>query len=195
MKHYELMYIVDPSAEEGIDEVKQKIEGIITGREGSVLSFEKLGRKRLSYTIAKHQYGVYFLVNFQADGRIVQALDYYLRLNPLVLRHIILAFSTKQIKLRQVTEQVQIEEAERMRLGGRPKTSDEDIEPMHVEIGPKVDLEGEETAVETVPEVEDIAEKDDNPPIESSKSPDQEESGNGVADPDSGEQSNDKTVE
>jgi len=114
------MYIVDSSAEEGLDDVKQKIEGIITGREGTVLSYEKLGKKRLAYTIAKRQYGTYYLVNFKGTGKIVGALDYYLRLNPVALRHILLAFSEKDLGLRERTSVVQQEEAERMRLGGRP---------------------------------------------------------------------------
>jgi len=120
VKHYELMYIVDSSAEEGLDEVKQKIEGIITGREGVVASYEKLGKKRLAYTIAKRQYGTYYLVNFRGTGKIVGALEYYLRLNPVVLRHILLAFTEKDLGLRERTNAVQLEEAERMRMGGRP---------------------------------------------------------------------------
>jgi len=120
VKHYELMYIVDSAAEEGLDEVKQKIEGIITGREGVVASYDKLGKKRLAYTIAKRQYGTYYLVNFRGTGKIVGALEYYLRLNPIVLRHILLAFTEKDLGLRERTNAVQLEEAERMRMGGRP---------------------------------------------------------------------------
>jgi small subunit ribosomal protein S6 len=122
------MYIVDPSVEDGVDEVRQKIEGIITGREGVVISYDKLGKKRLAYTIAKRQYGVYYLVNLKGTGKIVQALEYYLRLSPVVLRYIILVFSEKELALRERTSVVQLEEAERMRAGGRPipGKSDED---------------------------------------------------------------------
>lgn len=123
MRNYELMFIVDPPIDEGSDEIKLKIEGIITGREGAIESFTKLGKKRLAYPIEKRHYGVYYLVNFRGDGRIVQALDYYLRLNPAALRHIIIALSDKELGLRQLTERVQEEEAERMRLGGKPLQS------------------------------------------------------------------------
>lgn len=123
MQHYELMYIVDSAADEGLDEVRQKIEGIITGREGVVLSYDKLGKKRLAYSIAKRQYGTYFLVNFKGNGKIVSALEYYLRLSPVVIRHILLVFSEKTLGLRERTAVVQLEEAERMRAGGRPAGS------------------------------------------------------------------------
>jgi len=120
MKQYELMFVVDPSAEETTDDVKRRIEGIITGREGQIVSYDKLGKKRLAYPIAKQQYGLYFLANFRGDARIVQALDYFLRLNPSVIRHIVLSFSDKMLRLKELTEKVLREEAERMRLGGRP---------------------------------------------------------------------------
>lgn len=120
MKHYEMMYIVDPNAEDLSDGINQKIEEIITSSEGQLLSFEKIGKKRLSYPINKRLFGTYFLTNFTGTGNIVQTLEYYLRLNPNILRFIVLAFSEKEIKLRNLTERIQEEEAERMRLGGRP---------------------------------------------------------------------------
>ena len=128
MKNYELLYITDPSNEESIEDTRKRIEGIITGREGTVTSFNKLGKKRLAYPIQKRQYGVYFLVNLDGDGRIVEALDYFLRLNPIVLRHIILNLTEKQLKLKDLTERIQKEEAERMRMGGRPIVQNNDEE-------------------------------------------------------------------
>lgn len=120
MKRYEVMYIVDSSNEDEIDDVKKKIEGIVTGREGTIISFDKMGKKRLAYQIAKRQYGIYFLLNLTGDGRIVQALDYFFRLSPVVIRHIILVFTDKAIQLKLETERIQLEEAERMRQGGKP---------------------------------------------------------------------------
>jgi len=126
MRHYELMFVADPSTEEVQDEIKKRLEGIITGREGVVISFEKLGKKRLAYPIAKNQYGVYYLVNLKGDGKIIQALDYFMRLNPNIIRHIVLSFSDKQLRLKERTDHIQAEEAERMRLGGRPLHSAEE---------------------------------------------------------------------
>lgn len=146
MKNYEMMYVVDPATEEGHDAVKQKIEGIITGREGTISLFEKLGKKRLAYPIKKRQYGVYYLVNLSGDNRIVQALESFLLLNPVVLRHIVLAFTDKELSLRTETDRIQLEEAERMRLGGRPlgATGDEEV----VEFLDKDNLDADLTAAD-----------------------------------------------
>jgi len=166
MKHYELLYITDPSNDDGIEDVKRRIEGIITGREGSVISFEKVGKKRLAYPIQKRQYGIYFLVNLTGDGRIVQALDYFLRLNSLVLRHLILTLSDKQMQLKDLTIKIQKEEAERMRSGGRPLKQAEKVEVMaqvrtaleksnETPETPAEKAETPETAEETVSAAED----------------------------------------
>ncbi len=126
MKRYEVMYIVESSREEEADGIKKKIEGIITGREGTIISFDKIGKKRLAYQIAKRQYGTYFLLNLSGNGKIVQALDYFFRMNPVILRHIVLVFTDKILKSKRITEAVQAEETERMRQGGRPISNNGD---------------------------------------------------------------------
>ena len=148
MQRYEQMYICDPSSDEGIEDVKKRIEGIITGREGSVVSFEKLGKKRLAYPIQKRQFGVYQLVNFDGDGRIVQALEYFMRLNPIVIRYLIIRFSEKQLSLRDLTTKIQAEEAERMRRGGRPISSPENESKIVAESAKEKVKEDETTDVE-----------------------------------------------
>ncbi len=161
MQHYELMFIADPSTEEeGLSELQQKIEGLITGREGSVVSYEKIGKKRLAYAIAKRQYGIYFLVNFKGNGKIVHALDYFLRFNPIVIRHIIIAFTEKQLALRERTAAILAEEAERMRFGGRPVVKDEEETEILIEEADITDLE--ETAG-TFEEVEEFASTSQEP--------------------------------
>jgi len=153
MNNYEMMYICDASNEDGIDDIKKRIEGIITGHEGQVVSYEKLGKKRLAYPIEKRLYGIYFLVLFQGDGRIIHALDYFLRLNTHTIRHLILNMSEKQLRLRDLTEKIQREEADRMRRGGRPM--DQSSKPVPVSDTPEnaaaVENETEPTSEESTP--------------------------------------------
>ena len=128
MRYYELMFISDPGVEEGSDVIQQKIEGIVGDHEGSITSFEKLGKKRLAYPITKRLYGIYNLVNFQGNATVVDPLETFLRLNSQILRHIILVFTEKTLKLRTETQRIQVEEDERMRRGGRPAHELSDIE-------------------------------------------------------------------
>jgi len=165
-----MMYVVDPAAEEGHDAVKQKIEGIITGREGTISLFEKLGKKRLAYPIKKRQYGIYYLVNMSGDSRIVQALESFLLLNPIVLRHIVLAFTDKELSLRSETHRIQLEEDERMRMGGRPlgaSAEDENGDTVAVDTAlpvvedSKKDVSDSDTTKEASEEIEPVVESGD----------------------------------
>ncbi len=128
MRYYELMFISDPANEEGSDVIKEKIEGIIGENEGSINSYDKMGKKRLAYPITKRLYGIYNLVNFQGNASVVAPLENFLRLNSQIFRHIILVFSEKTLKLRTETQRIQVEEDERMRRGGRPTHELSDLE-------------------------------------------------------------------
>lgn len=148
MRNYELMYILDPSAEESELEVRQRVESLITGRDGVVITYERLGKKRLAYPIAKRNYGIYYLVNFKGDPRIVAPLENYLRFNTDVLRHMIILFTPKELALKEKTERVLAEEALRMKMGGKPLTliKEELGEELDVILGEGIDetLEEEE---------------------------------------------------
>jgi|GEM_PF-62427 len=128
MRYYELMFVLDPSNDEGAEAIKQKIEGIIGDHEGTISSFGKLGKKRLAYPIAKRQYGIYNLVNFQGNATVVAPLETFLRLDSQIFRHIVLVFSEKSLKLRTETQRIQVEEDERMRRGGRPTQESTDVD-------------------------------------------------------------------
>jgi len=204
MKNYELMYIVDPSAEEGGEAIKQKIEGMITGREGIIQSFEKLGKKRLAYLIKKRQYGIYYLAIFKGNGTIIQALVNYLLLNSLVLRHIVLALSDKALKLRSETDRIQLEEAERMRMGGKPLlVKDEEDEAKDSKPVSKVKKDNESTDDEAtsvkgskIMTEEIVKEEKKSVPVEDQtpEPTDVKESGEETDSSDNGEVQKDQTV-
>jgi len=49
-----------------------------------------LVKRKLAYPIKHEKVGYYCLVNFEAEGKKIEEIDEYLRLNAHVLRHIIL---------------------------------------------------------------------------------------------------------
>jgi small subunit ribosomal protein S6 len=115
MNTYELMVIIDASPEaEKIDRAVKTIEELITGKKGKILSNDNWGRRRLAYEIQRRQYGYYSLFTFEIDPKEVIELNRMLRLNPMVLRHLMLLLNPK------ILEQVAI----------RPKPSilDEEVD-------------------------------------------------------------------
>ena len=92
MKAYELLYIVDPSAnEEARAGVSARIDAAITGEGGTVDNVEDWGKRKLAYEINHLAEGDYTLINFHADPTQIKELDRVLRINDAVLRHMIVA--------------------------------------------------------------------------------------------------------
>ena len=63
------MFIVRPDVEEAdIDKLIEGFSANVTNGGGEVKSVEKMGRRRLAYTVRKFNDGFYILLNIAAEG-------------------------------------------------------------------------------------------------------------------------------
>jgi small subunit ribosomal protein S6 len=89
MRHYEIMFIVNPNAaEEEIDKINTQVEGIITSGGGTVDKVEKMGKRRLAYEVDRHREGFYVLFVITANGDIVKECERRLRVMDAVIKYI-----------------------------------------------------------------------------------------------------------
>lgn len=96
MRNYELMVVIDSSPDgEKIDRTVSKIQEIITAKGGKIVSVDNWGRRRLAYEIQRRQYGFYALFVFELEPKEVNDLNRLLRLNPMVLRHLVVLLDPK----------------------------------------------------------------------------------------------------
>ena len=97
MKAYELLYIVDPSANDEVRAgVSARIDVTITSEGGTIDSVEEWGKRKLAYEIDGLNEGAYVLINFHADPTQIKELDRVLRINDAVKRHMIVARVEKE---------------------------------------------------------------------------------------------------
>ena len=90
MKAYELLYFVDPTAnEETRAGAMKRIDVASTGEGGTIDSVEDWGKRKLAFEIDDLTEGDYTLVNFHADPTQIAELDRVLRINDAVKRHMI----------------------------------------------------------------------------------------------------------
>jgi small subunit ribosomal protein S6 len=88
---YECMYITQANlSDEENERVNRRIVEEIEKRGGSILDRERLGKKRLAYSIRKQDDGVYTLMYFQLPPGQVTSLRTAYRLHPRLLRYLIL---------------------------------------------------------------------------------------------------------
>ena len=87
MNNYETVFIVTPVlSETQVQEVADKFRGVITENGGQMVNEEAWGLKKLAYPIQKKTTGFYFLMEFKAEGTLVDKLETQYRRDERVIR-------------------------------------------------------------------------------------------------------------
>ena len=100
---YEIMFIVRPDVEEA--ELDKLIEGFsanVTSGGGEVKSVEKMGRRRLAYTVRKFNDGFYVLLNVAAAGSLITEIERRLRVSEQVIKFITVRMDQEEKRLAKV---------------------------------------------------------------------------------------------
>ncbi|MBR5492314.1 MAG: 30S ribosomal protein S6, partial [Alistipes sp.] len=87
MNNYETVFIVTPVLSDAqVKEVADKFQGIITENGGQIVNVENWGLKKLAYPIQKKTTGFYFLVEFEAEGALINKLETNYRRDERIIR-------------------------------------------------------------------------------------------------------------
>ena len=88
-RSYEIMFIVRPDVEETeLDKIIETFSGYVTQGGGSVRSTEKMGRRRLAYTVQKFNDGFYLLLIVEAPASLISEVERRLRVSEQVIKFI-----------------------------------------------------------------------------------------------------------
>jgi len=86
---YEIMFIVRPDVEEAEqDKLIETFSGYVTSGGGTIKSTEKMGRRRLAYTVKKFNDGFYVLLIVEAPASLISELERRLRVSEPVIKFI-----------------------------------------------------------------------------------------------------------
>ncbi len=100
---YEIMFIVRPDVEEAdLDKLIEGFSGNITSGGGEVKSVEKMGRRRLAYTVRKFNDGFYVLLNVAAPGGLIGEIERRLRVSEQVIKFITVRMDEEEKRLAKV---------------------------------------------------------------------------------------------
>lgn len=107
MHCYETIFILHPDlSEEDMEAAKARVEEAITATDGRIYRRENWGKKRLAYTVAKQQRGIYQLARYIGSGQTVADLERMFRLDEAFIK-----FLTVRLKQDPATAEAQAEEA------------------------------------------------------------------------------------
>jgi small subunit ribosomal protein S6 len=100
---YEIMFIVRPDVEEAdLDKLIEGFSGNITAGGGEVTNVEKMGRRRLAYTVRKFNDGFYVLLTVAAPGSLIAEIERRLRVSEPVIKFITVRMDEEEKRLAKV---------------------------------------------------------------------------------------------
>ena len=100
---YEIMFIVRPDVEEAdLDKLIEGFQKNVTDGGGEVKSIEKMGRRRLAYTVRKFNDGFYVLLNVAAAGSLITEIERRLRVSEQVIKFITVRMDEEEKRLAKV---------------------------------------------------------------------------------------------
>ena len=100
---YELMFIVRPDmTDEDLDKLVSTLGTAVTSASGTIKSVEKMGKRRLAYTVRKFHEGVYVLLTVEGGGGVMHELERRLRVTEPVIKFLTVRIDEEQKRLDKI---------------------------------------------------------------------------------------------
>jgi small subunit ribosomal protein S6 len=100
---YEVMFIVRPDVvDEELDKLIAGFESTVTTGGGVIKASEKMGRRKLAYTVRKFNDGNYVLLTIEANGVVVAELERRLRVTEPVIKFITVRMDEEEKRLAKI---------------------------------------------------------------------------------------------
>jgi small subunit ribosomal protein S6 len=88
-RQYEVVFIVDPAAEdEEVTRLTDSLKQIATDQGGTITKAESMGRRPLAYEILHKTEGSFVLLEIQGSGREIAELERRMRVNDRIIRYL-----------------------------------------------------------------------------------------------------------
>jgi len=100
---YELMFIVRPDmTEEDQDKLVATLESTITSSGGILKKVDRMGKRRLAYTVRRFHEGVFLLLTVEGAGQLMHELERRLRVTEQVIKFLTVRVDEEQKRLDKV---------------------------------------------------------------------------------------------
>ena len=100
---YELMFIVRPDMQdEDLDKLISTLQGVVPPTGGTVHKVEKMGKRRLAYTVHRFHDGIYVLMVIEGGGPVIHELERRLRVTEPVIKFLTVRIDEEQKRLAKI---------------------------------------------------------------------------------------------
>ncbi|MGA7908288.1 MAG: 30S ribosomal protein S6 [Candidatus Sulfotelmatobacter sp.] len=100
---YELMFIVRPDmADEDLEKLISTLESSVPAVGGAVKNVERMGKRRLAYTVRRFREGIYILLTVEGGGPVIHELERRLRVTEPVIKFLTVRIDEEQKRLDKI---------------------------------------------------------------------------------------------
>jgi small subunit ribosomal protein S6 len=100
---YELMFIVRPDmTDEDLEKLISNLQAVVPTAGGTVKSIEKMGKRRLAYTVRRFHEGIYVLLVVEGGGAMIHELERRLRVSEPVIKFLTVRVDEEQKRLEKI---------------------------------------------------------------------------------------------
>ena len=100
---YELMFIVRPDmTDEDLDKLISTLQSVVPASGGVVQKIEKMGKRRLAYTVRRFKDGIYVLLVVEGGGAVIHELERRLRVTEPVIKFLTVRIDEEQKRLAKI---------------------------------------------------------------------------------------------
>jgi small subunit ribosomal protein S6 len=100
---YELMFIVRPDmTDEDLDKLISTLQTAVPPAGGTVQKVEKMGKRRLAYTVRRFHDGIYVLMVVEGGGPVMHELERRLRVTEPVIKFLTVRTDEEQKRLAKI---------------------------------------------------------------------------------------------
>jgi small subunit ribosomal protein S6 len=87
-RQYEVVFIVDPTADEEVTKLTDNFKQVVTDQGGVVTKAEPMGKRQLAYEIMHKKEGTFVLLEIEGSGHEIAELERRMRVNDRILRYL-----------------------------------------------------------------------------------------------------------
>ena len=100
---YELMFIVRPDMQdEDLDKLISTLQSAVPTTGGTLVKVEKMGKRRLAYTVRRFHEGIYVLLVVEGGGPVIHELERRLRVTEPVIKFLTVRIDEEQKRLAKI---------------------------------------------------------------------------------------------
>jgi small subunit ribosomal protein S6 len=105
MRIYEVMFIVRPDMpDDEIDKLVSGLESQVSPAGGKIRNVERMGKRRLAYTVRRFHEGNYILLTVEGGGPAISELERRLRVTEPVIKFLTVRVDKQQARLAKLKE-------------------------------------------------------------------------------------------